>query len=578
MRHAFRGFAGSIVAAVVCFALATWIEDHDWFEVLTFQLARHDTPRPQFNALVYAATYLLCIGGLTVLLCHARRVVRYPALAVSGFMAAAFLGFESVNGYGFTHHEAALLWSESQFAGDALAFFFGSYALPAMGVVAGVIVFEICTRRFGIRVRSLWALVLPVLALAAGVHLVDRTYGKIYQLPVPYRVPLLAHWAWQHRALYYGKREPALLEPSREPLADHIVLVVDESVTGHWLGANGSGFDSTPYLSSRPAHVFNYGIASSVSNMSSITHLILQTGLGPSDLPDRELRALKAPNLFAYMQRAGFRAALIDAQSYSDRPPSLMSQFDFDALDEHIRIRERSPELVSHEIDLATIPILTEFARRGGRSFTYVIKTGAHMPYADKSPPDERPFQPVLSRWATWGDLDRLRNSYLNALRWTVDGFLERLSKALAETGANVLVVYTSDHGQSLTGRRPDAARRHTPHATPMNPPPEQASVPLLLLAFGPEVPARVAERYAPAVVDRASTFEVFSALLEAAGYAREDVQQQYPFSLFDAGADRSRRIFASGNIFAREGNFHILNPLMGDVCYLNEFTPPDPL
>jgi hypothetical protein len=200
------------------------------------------------------------------------------------------------------------------------------------------------------------------------------------------------------------------------------------------------------------------------------------------------------------------------------------------------------------------------------------------MPYADKSPPDERPFQPVLSRWATWGDRERSRNSYLNALRWTVDGFLERLSKALAETGANVLVVYTSDHGQSLTGRQPDKEGRHTPHATPINPPPEQASVPLLLLAFGPEVPARVAARYEPALVDRASAFEIFPALLEAAGYAREDVRRHYPFSLFDADADRSRRIFASGNIFAREGNFHIMNPLMGDVCYLNEFTPPAPL
>jgi hypothetical protein len=275
------------------------------------------------------------------------------------------------------------------------------------------------------------------------------------------------------------------------------------------------------------------------------------------------------------MQRAGFRAALVDAQSYSERPPSLMSQFDLDALDEHIRIRERSPELASHEIDLTTIPILAEFVTRGGRSFTYVIKTGAHIPYADKSPPDERPFQPVLSRRATWGDPERLRNSYLNALRWTVDGFMERLSKALAETGANVLVVYTSDHGQSLTGRQPDRARRHTPHATPINPPPEQASVPLLLLAFGPEVPARVAARYEPALVDHASAFEIFPALLETAGYAREDVQRHYPFSLFDADADRSRRIFASGNIFSREGNFHIMNRLMGDVCYLNEFTPP---
>ena len=45
-------------------------------------------------------------------------------------------------------------------------------------------------------------------------------------------------------------------------------------------------------------------------------------------LADRELRNA---NVFDYLARAGFRTALIDAQSYSRRPPNLMTRFDLEA-------------------------------------------------------------------------------------------------------------------------------------------------------------------------------------------------------------------------------------------------------
>ena len=119
-------------------------------------------------------------------------------------------------------------------------------------------------------------------------------------------------------------------------------------------------------------------------------------------------------------------------------------------------------------------------------------------------------------------------------------------------------MVYTSDHGQWLPGD-PDGGRELTPHATAIDPPMQQASVPLLLLAFGPSTRAALAERFDPRLVDRASGFEVFPTVLQAAGYAAADTRRFHPPSLFESQAERPPRAFLSGNVFARDGEFYVL-------------------
>ena len=149
----------------------------------------------------------------------------------------------------------------------------------------------------------------------------------------------------------------------------------------------------------------------------------------------------------------------------------------------------------------------------------------------------------------------------------------------LEESGVldRTLVVYTADHGQSLAEPEWDASSRVTPHATELDPPSAQASVPLLLLAFGSGTRAEMAERFHAELRDRVSAFEIFPTLLESAGYDRNEIQMAFAPSLFDASAERGVRIFASGNIFAREGGFYILNPGMGSSCHLNVFQTPRP-
>ena len=552
-------------AAFVVLVATCLIDRLELLRTAQFQLARLDTARPLLNAAVYVAAYLAVVLAIAVGLCH-RRVVRVATIAVTLSAACIQAAVTAVNGVGFTHHEASLLLTETDFLGAALGFFLPRYALAASAALLGGAAAVWLAFRVGPRLRSWLWLGVPLGAALAAHQVVDQTFGKVYQFPPPVRVALLTAWAWQHRLPVYAEREAPYFAPTGPALTDHIILVVDESISGHWLAVNGAPIETTPWLSSRPADVFNYGIASAISNLSSSSNLVLQTGLRPVDLPDRQLRGLRGPNVFAYLTTAGFYTALIDAQTYSDAPPNLMTGFDLHRIDLVLRLRETEAGTPEYAVDFAALPRIRRLVEEHPKSFTYLIKTGAHLPYDDKSPPAERPF----SRPGESGPRS-IRQAYWNAVRWTTDHFLHELSRELEGTGKEVLVVYTSDHGQWLADEK-TMGRKISPHATVVDPPPEQASVPLLLLAFGPRTRAALAERFSTHLFDTSSAYEIFPTLLQAAGYAAADTHERYPPSLFESEAERPRRTFVSGNIFGTNGGAYVLNRGFGDDCFVNPF------
>jgi hypothetical protein len=548
-----------LVLAASCLA-----DQLDVFSTTRFQLERHDTLQPTRNAALYLATYLASVLGITVAFCH-RRPVRIAAIVIALGTACIQAGVAAVNGVGFTHHEAALLLAESDFLGAALGFFLPKYAFAAGATLATGAVVAWLAVRVGPRLRSWLWLGLPLAAGLAAQQVVDQTFGKVYQFPAPLRIGLLTAWAWEHRLPVYSEREAPYFAPRENPLADHILLVVDESISGHWLQINGAPVGTTPWLSGRPAGVFNYGIASAPSNLSSTSNLVLQTGLRPEAVPDREFHSLRSPNLFAYMSAAGFHTVLIDAQTYSDSPPNLMTGFDLRRIDRVLRLRELEVGIPEHAVDFTALPRIRDLVVGHARTFTYVIKTGAHLPYDDKSPPAERPFSDGA------GGSRGIRQTYWNAIRWTTDHFLKELHRLLEQTGREVLVVYTSDHGQWLADEK-SADRQISPHATSLDPPDEQASVPLLLLAFGPRTRAAIADRFLTARVDRSSGFSIFPTLLQAAGYASADTSRFHPPSLFETDVPYTRQSFVSGNLFGTNAGAYVLNRAVGDDCFVNDF------
>jgi len=568
-----------LIAFAAVFVLYGLLEDFAFFETTAYQLARRDVENPSDNALIYAGAYLLSIAALVALYGSASRILRWVAFVATAASLAVYLSFKSTNGYGFTFHEASLVWSESELILDALRFFSAQSALP-IGIALALAVGIAFLARFLPRVPALVSLALLIGSVWLGHGLLERTVGKVYQSPIPHRVLLLTFYAYNHRTLYYGEREAPFIEPRAEPIAPHIVFVMDESIAGDLLGIHNPRYDTTPFLCSISDRILDFGIAASASNLSSTTSLIVQSGLRPDQFPDTDLRSLKNPNIFTYMQLAGFRSFLLDSQHYSRRPTNLMSGFDLAALDGQVVVRDLAIGAMTREMDFRALDYLVEIVTTNERSFTYVLKTGAHFPYGDKYPPEATVFQPTFDDPSPGGNREKTLNTYLNALRWTVDHYLHELIDRIEVTGREVVVIYTSDHGQSIAeavddeGPAPQHRPQRWPHGLAVDPPLEQAMVPLLVFGINGEVQARLMTLYDPVVRGRVSGFEFFPTLLLLAGYMPEDLHRHYHHTIFDSEPDRADRFFVSGNLFGVGGGFYN-HPTVRSSGYANPIPPP---
>lgn len=540
-----------------------WADDFDVVHQAIFQFSRRDAADPVLRGALTAGAYGLGTLGIAVLLCHASALVRRIAFLLVFIGVATVMGWRGVNGSGFSLHEATLFWTETTYAPDALAFFFARYAPGVAGAAAGVGLLAVLARRAAPRTRGWWPCALLLLALFVCRYVHTVSVAKVEEFPAPYRVALLLYYAYQHRVPYYGEREAPLLDPAGPPVADHVVFIVDESVSGDLLGINGGPAQTTPYLSSLGDRLLNFGVIPSIANVSAATNIVLQSGLRADELPDTNLRSLKNPNVFSYMERAGFDTFYIDAQTYG-QPSNYLTHFDLDPLDGFLQILALEVGSREYEIDHRIVDHLVRVIESRERSFSYVLKAGAHIHYEGTYPESERVFRPTLRA----GELSKLNfegadrrrtmNSYLNALRWTVDAFWRSLVPELEATGRDVLLIYTSDHGQSLLEVSQSTGKPELlSHNRQVDPPVFQAMVPLFLVGVGEAPRAWLQARRDAVAVDRVTQFALFPTVLVAAGYDHEAVRARYGPDLFDAGAAPERRFFVSGDHFGR-GRFQL--------------------
>ena len=546
-------------------------DDFSLLRMSHYQWTRQDSTQPVFNTLVFAAAYLLALAGLIVVHGHARKTIRYASFAIAVAAAAVFFGFSNFNGRPFTIVEASLVWAELEFVPGAVSFFFADYALPLLLAAVAVVLLEGFARLRLFRFESLWFLCLPLIAVGVCYELLVRTDSKVDQFPISLRVPVLLAYAANHQSVYLGARDERFFDPSGEVLADHVVFIVDESIRGDLLSINGGPKEVSPYLESIRDRLLNYGVCSAVANLSAPANIIMQSGLRLDQLPDIDLRSMKNPSLFSYMQAAGFYTTMINAQNALARPPNFMTPADVAGLDAYLQIRELGEGVERAHSDRLVAPILEQIVGEHDRSFTYVIKMGAHFPYANSYPKEWQYFEADTSVEGRSPRRAELVSSYMNSLRWSVDEFLRELVPVLEGTGKKILVVYTADHGQSLfeiTAAGGNGVRGHGQHQSP---PVHQAMVPLFLIPIGEGMQERFRARFHPSRVDRSSAFELFSTLLQIGGYAPRDFDGDYAPSIFQEHADRGKRRFVSGNHFGADGPLYRSAPYRSSF-QLNDF------
>jgi hypothetical protein len=360
-------------------------------------------------------------------------------------------------------------------------------------------------------------------------------------LPVMY-TPLAYLGLYGYEALSdtVGERQPVSL-PRGERSIDHdIVLIIDESVSGHYLDINHpQGVPSG--LTALPAGVslFNYGYAASIANCSADTNVTLRYG----GTRDDYLRINSTmPSIWQYARQAGLRTVYIDAQRTHGALQNLMTKDEVLELDafiqyDDVRVRDR---------DMAVADSLIELLGNDQPELILVNKMGAHFPVHDKFPDEFLRYQPALPRGryldigdtgerdgfnGTAEDWIRYRNSYRNTLLWNVGEFFTRL---LAHADlSRAVVLYTSDHGQDLHERGNPGLNTHCGG----DPVVEEGLVPLIVLQGG-NLATLDWQAELDANRNNSSHYNLFPTLLELLGYQREAIRATYGASLSQRSDD----------------------------------------
>lgn len=266
----------------------------------------------------------------------------------------------------------------------------------------------------------------------------------------------------------------------------HIVWLIDESV------AEGPFRRLiAPTLAALPHK--DFGTAAALGNCSAPAQVALRSGVDVRRAsPRTDLRA--TPSIWAYAKAAGYRTALIDAQT-SGAPQNLLLP------PERALIDDYRPMVGGIDADLKIADALNAQMKRGGKSFTYVVLRGVHFQYRDHYPKGVIPADSPT------------RLQYDTALTWSKGQFFGRLLAGVDREA--VAIAYTSDHGQNLApGVLPHCSREAVA---------DEFRVPLL--AF---LPKPLADRYAAAPRAGHSTSQLFPATLIWMGYDAPAVEARY--------------------------------------------------
>ncbi len=519
----------------------------NWYEIKSF-LKTEDYDK----ALIYGLTYWAALLSLFVLIFHTNRKINILGYMLIFCSVGIEYCYKKLNGEGLTYEDVLLIFQnigfglESEVLKTYFPIIFSSIWIAFITVIA-MIVLRLIFK--GIRVQKKRYFLIPVLVFFVVSYIIYISNANRLAYPLPYKVPALLLYTSQ-KSLYSGKRDPVFLHPVSKPFAKHIVWIVDESVRPDKLQINNFSKETTPFLKSIQDSILNYGVASSGSVCSDYSHIMLVSGLGVKELPDHGGTARKKPTIFQYANHHDMVSNLIYSPGYEDVPKGYMTQDDFYHIKHKFHTKKTFPNAEPYLLDFKSIDMLEEIVNTHTSSFTYFLKYGCHFHYESSYPANRRFFSPVqdITSWKR-NDKEKLLNSYYNALRWEVDFFFETLYERFE--GQDVLIIYTSDHGQHLM----EYPKIKLTHCVKKAAPVEMAAVPLFLLPMNHRIRIELSHLFIKDNVDQASHFNIFPSTLVLMGYDPDEVNKAYGNSLFDS-LKNTERIFISGDIFGRSKVF----------------------
>lgn len=460
--------------------------------------------------------------------------VTLVAIFLSGTAVDQF--FFQLSGAGLSIDMAKTMMENTPMAGDVITGYLRQIVPVWVVAILGAVILSLPVRHAVS--FSGWFGLVPIGALAAIIMTVHLTRGGAVEFPSPYAVPAKFTVASILKP-YDGERDKVAYGGAVRPMTRHIVLIVDESIRGDYLGINKPRFANTPYLSANARKIANFGTAVASWNCSKESRLILRTGIQARQLPDIDEAAFHQPSIWQFARLAGFKTLYMDAWGTEGRLHSYMNSAELAQIDERVLFQQTDGP--SRDTHLARRLAAILSSRKP--QFIVVSKYGAHFPYYRSYPADFAPFDtgpeagPGLG-----GGMEYVLNSYHNALQWSVDHFFQLLARHAPLD--NTVIVYTSDHGQSLF----QGGYKLT-HCSKGNVHDGEALVPLFVMS----AQGALLERFRRNTVrsaDRMTHFQIFPTLLRLMGYEKDWVRQTYGGGLLSAPPRRRR--FMTGDMFSR--------------------------
>jgi glucan phosphoethanolaminetransferase (alkaline phosphatase superfamily) len=399
-------------------------------------------------------------------------------------------------------------------------------------------------RNWGLRLR--WSSI-PLSTLALVSALIQYTKGGTQAFPPTFALPVMLEMV-ATTTNSMGSIAPADVEYRApiKPLAKHVVFIVDESVRGDIMEINDSTTSNTPFLAQHKDSFINFGVAVAPSNCSFISRVILRLGLRPEDFQDAGLSRVKRPSIWKYAHEAGFRTIVLEGWGAGKNFYALEWPF--------IDLYQQETDAPAYMRDILIADRLVKLLNEDVPSFIYVNKFGTHLPYESSYPPDfdnKKINFPLANRTlAYWRGASYISNpesrgemlrNYNNAILWSVDTFFQKLLNRFDPD--KVLLVYTSDHGQSLM----DGGQRKT-HCTSPSEKTQvgEGLVPLIVSTGIAEMEARLRKA---AAYNHASGFDIFPTLLLAMGYKEHWVRARSGPSLLDVSPNGPRQFLRNNTV-----------------------------
>ena len=434
--------------------------------------------------------------------------------------------------------ENAAFAPDRTMVGDAVRMYENPLAL--IPIIAFILVLVLCrptARRGGLILAS-------ILVLLVGFSGVTAYYSHnsyyTTSLQAFFRTATEFPVSWKLGTVYQPPKS-TLFASTRSPVTYHaatpptnnIIFVVDESVRGDHLGIDGYTRDTTPLLTrlSADGKLKNWGIASSAATCSIESNNLLLTGL--HDLPDTDFNIYKLPTIFQYAKAAGYKNYYFDGQL------STVWNGKASDLDDYEWINAKNfIDLPPYEVDHEIATRVHQIVASGTGNFIWINKRGTHKPYERAYPKDANLWQPALYGADDTGfygnvDHDQLVNSYDNALLYNLQSFFSPLVES--SVPASTVIVYTSDHGQTLGEN--GAVVSHC--STTRN----EAVVPLFVIGDDPRITSADTSY-------KASHQNLFATLLDLMNVPEPDRQYPYATSLLRAhGGDSKPRSFYAGDL-----------------------------